>query len=183
MSRAIAIFAAVLAGLLAGCSAPAQDQQQATEAGPSRAELLAARQALRLYDGAPPVIPHRVESLGRENCANCHEPGALDNPDRIAPPRTHPAWGDCRQCHVERKTTKVFVNNEVTPLWWPARGARQTPISPPLIPHHIQNRENCALCHIGAQAPAALRAAHGYRPECRQCHVPMHQTPAALAGD
>ncbi len=165
---------AILGVLLAGCSSASAEKES------SRAELLAARRALRAYDGAPPVIPHGVESLGRTECSNCHEPGALDNADRIAPPRSHPAWGDCRQCHVERKTEKVFVENEVSPLWWPVRGARQTSISPPLIPHHIQNRENCAICHIGAQAPAALRAAHGYRPECRQCHAAMQRTPAAV---
>ena len=138
-------------------------------------QLLSSRNELRLYDGAPPVIPHQVAALGRENCNNCHMPGALDNADRIAPPRSHPAWGDCRQCHVERHTSGAFRPSELEPLRWPANGHRQSALSPPMIPHHLQNRDDCAICHIGAQAPAAIRAAHGFRPECRQCHVAIEQ--------
>jgi len=139
------------------------------------AQLLSARNDLRLYDGAPPVIPHAVSGLGRDNCANCHAPGAYENADRVGSPRSHPAWGDCRQCHVERRAVSTFRPSNFDPLRWPAQGHRQTPISPPMIPHHLQNREDCAVCHIGAQAPTALRAAHGFRAECRQCHVAMRR--------
>ena len=160
--------------LLAGCSPSPQAAAAPASRDQSLPKLLAARDANRLYDGAPPVIPHQVAELGRENCISCHAPGANTNPDLIGPPRSHPAWGDCRQCHVERTTTAVLVSNEVTPLRWPAKGHRQTAISPPMIPHHLQNREDCAVCHIGEQAPVAIRAAHGYRPECRQCHLAMN---------
>jgi|GEM_PF-1014524 len=168
----LALLPALL--ILSGCS-PAPDTVQAVNARLTLDELLSARNDLRLYDGAPPVIPHEVAGLGRENCANCHTPGAYENADRVGSPRSHPAWGDCRQCHVERRAIASFRSSAFEPLRWPARGHRQTPISPPMIPHHLQNREDCAICHIGAQAPAALRAAHGFRPGCRQCHVAMRR--------
>ena len=119
--------------------------------------------------GTQPEQMVSIESPGR--CLNCHAPGATDNAARIATPRSHPAWGDCRQCHVERQTTAVQVSNRFEPLRYPARGHRQTEIAPPMIPHTPQNRESCSTCHIGEQAPAALRAAHGHRANCQQCHV------------
>ena len=84
-----------------------------------------------------------------------------------------PAWGDCRQCHVEQLASQAFQQSDLAPLWWPASGSRLYPSAPPTIPHHLQNREECAVCHIGQQAPAALRAEHGMRANCVQCHVPM----------
>ncbi len=162
--RARIAGAVVLVTLLAGCSAGAREQ------------FLESRNSLRLYDGAPPVIPHAVGSLGRQNCDNCHAPGFYDNGDRVAPPRSHPALGDCRQCHVERHTSTVFQANMIRPLRWPANGHRQSEISPQMIPHHIQNRENCVVCHVGAQAPAPVRTRHGFRSECRQCHVAMQSS-------
>lgn len=140
----------------------------------SRADLLAARRQIRAYDGAPPVIPHEVAERGRENCNSCHTPGATSNPDRVGPPRSHPAWGDCRQCHVETHATGAFVRSDLDPLWWPAAGSRLYASAPPTIPHALQNRQICEVCHIGAQAPAALRAAHGMRENCRQCHAARH---------
>lgn len=140
----------------------------------SRDELLAARRDTRAYDGAPPVIPHEVARRGRENCNSCHTPGATTNPERVGPPRSHPAWGDCRQCHVEIQSTQTLVRSGLEPLWWPAVGARMYASAPPTIPHALQNRQDCEVCHIGSQAPAALRAAHGMRENCRQCHAATH---------
>ena len=162
---------AVLAALVAGCG-PAREQTWA-DRDETLGELLAARAELSLYEGAPPVISHEVAALGRDRCANCHAPGAYDNGDRVASPRPHPAWGDCRQCHIERRGAGVFQPSLFKPLRWQPLGDRQSGIAPPMIPHHIQNREHCAICHIGAQAHPALRSAHAYRPQCRQCHVRM----------
>jgi len=48
----------------------------------------------RLYDGAPPTIPHRLQM--RENCAACHTgPGA-----RAEIITSHPERTRCQQCHV-----------------------------------------------------------------------------------
>ena len=129
------------------------------------------RDQRRAYDGAPPTIPHRVAELGRENCLSCHRPGSLANGQRVGPPRSHPAWGDCRQCHVEQQTSTLYRTNAIVPLRWPARGFRHSEIAPPMVPHGIQNREDCAVCHVGEQAHPVLRVGHGNRQHCRQCHL------------
>ncbi len=134
-------------------------------------EWHAYRADLSLYDGAPLVIPHGIASLGRENCLNCHSPGSLENGDRVALPYAHTDWSNCPQCHVERSTDSVFQVSNFAPLRWRSTGSYSSGIAPKRVPHHIQNRENCAICHIGAQSPAALRAEHGYRAACRQCHI------------
>jgi len=171
-ARSILLLAGAALLILAACSGPAPDIWAAQKDVPLQ-RLLAERNANRFYDGAPPVIPHEVAALGRENCAGCHTPGDYNNADVIAPPRAHPAWGDCRQCHVERRTRAIYKETTFEPLRYPAKGLRQDSLSPPMIPHNRQNRENCAICHVGEQAPAALRTTHEYRPACRQCHLAM----------
>jgi cytochrome c-type protein NapB len=163
---------AMVAILLSACGpGQAQSDLNNPERWESRDEFLSSRKELRAYDGAPSVIPHSVTDLGRNNCAGCHTPGASDTVT-IGPARSHPAWENCTQCHVERQTAGSFRASTFEPLWWPAAGTRQREIAPPTIPHHIQNRENSAVCHIGEHAPAVLRAGHGIRPNCSQCHVP-----------
>lgn len=163
---------AMAAVLLCACGvSQAQTDLYDPERWETREDLLSKRKERRAYDGAPPVIPHSVKGLGRGACAGCHTPGAPDTVT-IGPPRSHPAWGNCTQCHVERRTEENFRASTFEPLWWPATGTRQSEIAPPTVPHHIQNRENCAICHIGKRAPAVLRAEHGMRQNCRQCHVP-----------
>ena len=138
---------------------------------PTREQLLAERAVGRAYDGAPPVIPHQVVALGRTNCNGCHTPGASSNSARIAPPRSHTDWGQCRQCHVEQLVSETFVASHLEPLRNEPEGSQQTAIAPPMIPHSTQGREQCAICHMGEQAPAALRAPHEMRPNCQQCHL------------
>ena len=64
------------------------------------------RRGRRLYDGAPPVIPHKI--LMRENCHACHAGPAAREEIRTS----HPERARCRQCHVERMTNEVFVDNQ-----------------------------------------------------------------------
>jgi len=129
------------------------------------------RAELSLYDGAPLVIPHGIASLGRENCLNCHAPGSRENGERVALPYAHPDWSNCLQCHVERRSSTVFQANNFTPLRWRSQSSGYSGIAPKIVPHHIQNREDCTVCHIGEQSKPALRAAHDYRAACRQCHI------------
>lgn len=172
MARGAILGIAAGMAFLTGCASEPEGSWGAMRAQ-TLSQFVKARNALRLYDGAPPVISHQVAGLGRENCLNCHAPGAYDNAERVASPRSHPAWGDCRQCHVERDIAEVFRQTNFEPLRYRAKGRRPTAISPPMIPHQLQNREDCALCHIGEQAHPAIRAQHGYRSQCRQCHVAM----------
>lgn len=169
IKASLTIILFIMAALNLGCSSAGE--QSWGDRNITLAELRLYRAELSLYDGAPLVIPHEIDSLGRENCLNCHAPGRLDNGERIALPHPHSDWKPCRQCHLERVNSSEFAANNFIPLRWPIQDGRLSETGPKRIPHHIRNRENCALCHIGAQSHAALRADHGYRASCLQCHV------------
>jgi len=168
--KAILIFTSVI--LLALClSCGSAYEQTWGVRSETLEELRFYRAGLSLYDGSPLTIPHGVSSLGRENCLNCHEPGRLDNGERIALPHPHSDWNQCQQCHLERINSSEFAASNFVPLRWRTRDDLRVETVPGMIPHHIQNRENCAICHIGEQSHTALRADHGYRPSCLQCHL------------
>ena len=52
------------------------------------------------------------------------------------------------------------------------KGKRLHPFAPPVIPHQILLRENCAACHSGLAAREEIRCSHPERVRCTQCHVP-----------
>lgn len=60
------------------------------------------RRGTRLYDGAPPVIPHPV--FMRENCIACHTGPAAREEIRTS----HPERTRCRQCHAASRTGELF---------------------------------------------------------------------------
>ncbi len=60
------------------------------------------RQGRRLFDGAPPVIPH--QSLMRENCTACHSGPAAREEVRTS----HPERVRCQQCHVVPLTAETL---------------------------------------------------------------------------
>jgi cytochrome c-type protein NapB len=134
------------------------------------------RAAGRAYDGAPPTIPHDVQTSA---CTTCHdEDGSAIAGVGVAPASPHGvaatgAMSRCRQCHVAETVRAVFAGSVFTGLpqgrW---RGARATPGAPPTTPHTLQLREACLACHAGAAARPEIRTSHPDRVRCRQCHVP-----------
>ncbi len=60
------------------------------------------RRGRRLYNGAPPVIPH--QTFMRENCAACHSGPAAREEVRSS----HPERIRCQQCHVDALTDAEF---------------------------------------------------------------------------
>jgi cytochrome c-type protein NapB len=135
------------------------------------------RASRRLYDGAPPVIPH--ENFGM-TCTGCHnEQGMAVDEVGFAPPLPHEATDGmgatdrCRQCHVFQQMVPEFVANSFEGLRQDLRrGPRLNPLAPPTIPHKTFMRENCTACHSGVAAREEIRTAHPERQRCRQCHVP-----------
>jgi cytochrome c-type protein NapB len=130
----------------------------------------------RLYDGAPPVIPHEAFS---STCASCHNEQGLSLPGvGFAPPTPHlategmSAMSRCSQCHVFRRSDTTFVATtfEGRPQDL-RRGARLNPLAPPVLPHRAFMRENCVACHSGPAAREPIRTPHPERVRCRQCHV------------
>ncbi len=142
------------------------------------------RAARRAYDGAPPVIPHG--NLGA-SCVACHSAKGIQFGEMgFAPPMPHetsPGKGPgkfarCTQCHVFKETDEVFVENSFAGLQQDLRrGSRQNPLAPPVMPHPVFMRENCAACHTGPAAREEIRCTHPERGRCNQCHVaPVTQT-------
>ena len=136
------------------------------------------RAARRLYDGAPPVIPHN--DFGAD-CGACHNPQGISVAGvGFAPASPHdgtaegPFTARCRQCHVFVLEEGLFVPNDFQGLRQNMRqGGRLYAGAPPTIPHEILMRENCAACHTGPGARAEILTTHPERTRCRQCHVPV----------
>jgi len=130
----------------------------------------------RLFDGAPPVIGHR--DFGIE-CVECHNRRGTEVAGvGYAPPTPHEltagigATARCRQCHVFRQTDELFVRNTFVGLPQDLRpGRRLAALAPPVIPHPVFMRENCAACHTGPAAREEIRTSHPERERCRQCHA------------
>lgn len=141
------------------------------------------RAARRLYDGAPPVIPHAPLKI---KCIACHTATGQETPPLgFAPanPHTHTAGlsstSRCEQCHVFRQQNETVVNvsdlssesdfQGLTQHF--AKAERLYPGAPPVIPHEIFMREDCASCHTGPSARSEIRCSHPQRTNCRQCHA------------
>ncbi len=131
----------------------------------------------RAYSGAPPVVPHPVEKIGKvpfESCNQCHEKGGFaPSLNKWAPVTPHPEYSNCRQCHVSKLTNKTFKPTSFKGIQPPKLNQRGLFSSPPKIPHTLQLRGNCSACHSGPAAPMEIRTSHPERTNCRQCHVPV----------
>jgi len=138
----------------------------------------AVRASRRLYDGAPPVIPH--SDFGAA-CSSCHDTEGISVEGvGYAPASPHDDTGNdgattrCRQCHVAVLDDGLFVENAFEGLRQDlSPGTRLYAGAPPTIPHKILMRENCAACHVGPGARAEIITSHPERVRCRQCHVPV----------
>jgi cytochrome c-type protein NapB len=122
----------------------------------------------RAYDGAPPTIPHPVESRSAAACLACHGEG-IKVGDRIASRISHVHLSNCIQCHIEQ--SPEHVANEFRGVARAGPGPRANPGAPPGMPHPTFMRENCAACH-GLIARAGLRTTHPWLTSCTQCHAP-----------
>jgi cytochrome c-type protein NapB len=128
----------------------------------------------RAYDGAPPIIPHQVEELGRNDCMSCHGAGDArlnGTPATITP---HPELENCRQCHVTQNDPGLFATSGFDPTPYPL-GAQAHALAPLQIPHPLTMRENCLGCHGDPAKPEVLLTTHPERENCQQCHVPAHE--------
>jgi nitrate reductase (cytochrome), electron transfer subunit len=129
---------------------------------------LADRAKNRAYDGAPPTVPHPVDSQSAASCLACHGEG-LKVGDRVATKMSHATMTNCIQCHVEQ--SPVPAETTFVGLYRAGPGERASPGAPPTIPHHTWMRENCNSCH-GLVARAGIRTTHPWLTSCTQCHAP-----------
>lgn len=178
---AVTAALAVASWWLLGCQAGTSENAP-TEVAKTPALERAER---RLFDGAPPVIPH--DPLGAA-CVTCHHAEGVAVPDLgFAPPSPHAGFGSatvgmsaisrCRQCHVFQQSEALFVANDFEGLRQDLRrGRRLNPLAPPVIPHRVFMREACLACHGGTAAREAIRTSHPERTRCLQCHLEQKLT-------
>ena len=174
MHSQVPVLACVFALMLPSCSR--DDDKVPVPGRPGAAKTSAVvRAERRLFDGAPPVIPHR--SMGAD-CLSCHSgEGTQVDGLGFAPPNPHAesAGGDmrrCRQCHVFAQTAGVFRASSFEGIRQDLRkGSRLHEFAPPVMPHPLLLRENCSACHTGPAAREEIRCPHPERVRCQQCHV------------
>lgn len=174
--RAQIAVGAIAAAAFVGCDGAAQSKSSSGDRSKSAAaDHSKVRAERRAYDGAPPVIPHMRMGTG---CTNCHSQTGIQFGEMgFAPPMPHSidadAFARCEQCHVYAEEQTVFAENDFIPLRQDLRkGRRATSTSPPVMPHPVFMRENCAACHTGPAAREEIRCTHPERVRCGQCHVP-----------
>jgi nitrate reductase cytochrome c-type subunit len=183
MTRGAAFGVLAAVALAAGCEVAPPGEP----AAPLALASSQARAARRLYDGAPPVIPHQPLNI---TCTECHtDTGKEAPPLGFAPANPHGRTrglgeaASCRQCHVFQQDKELFAESDFAGLvqhFTPAD--RLYPGAPPVIPHPVFMRENCTACHTGPAARPEIRCTHPQRANCRQCHVPVMATePAAVS--
>ena len=138
---------------------------------PEKERDLNVRRKRRAFLGAPPTIPHKLETL--DLCGNCHDVGASLR-EGIAPMRPHFNLANCTQCHVEAVNQRfgkvVDSPNTFRGQPEPLGGPRAFIGAPPAVPHPIALRTKCLACH-GQFGLPAIRTPHPERADCRQCHV------------
>jgi cytochrome c-type protein NapB len=149
--------------------APAADTPEATE----NAER-DARENLRAFYTAPPVIPHPDENIGVNDCATCHQEVRTIG-DRTTLRTPHAQFSSCRQCHVPAAPAFGEPPEELATSWkgleTPKEGTRAHVVAPPTIPHRVALRDQCLSCHDKNSPFTHLRTSHPERSSCQQCHV------------
>jgi cytochrome c-type protein NapB len=139
------------------------------------------RASLRAYDGAPPVIPHGIDTLSSASCLSCHsQDGNLVIGGKRPAEISHPWVTNCTSCHVpadglrqitEPITDRLNVENAFVGKRSAGAGPRAYGTAPPTTPHPVWMRQNCMACH-GPGREQAIRTSHPERQNCLQCHAP-----------
>ncbi len=166
-------YASALSTLAPSATIPSEMPVQTDE---QRQDALARRASRRAYHGAPPTIPHPVDSNDVTSCFVCHGQGQMIG-SVIAPRISHERFTNCTQCHAQAATVTpgavpdFAVANDFVGLASPTRGERAYAGAPPTIPHQTSMRENCMSCH-GPLGLAGMRTPHPWRVNCQQCHAP-----------
>lgn len=78
---------------------PRDDAGEIVLGADERARMVVEAAERRAYVGAPPVVPHAVDSRGLPACLVCHEHGMRVN-GRVAPAVRHEERASCLQCHA-----------------------------------------------------------------------------------
>jgi len=119
----------------------------------------------------PPPIPHSLES--RAACSLCHEQGGPGTP-RFPPDHTGRSDDTCTACHVAPvEEPSVVEEPTAVPTDAPSAVAEENKGTADAIPHTIEGRAACRLCHGGGGAGIPqFPADHADRADstCLACH-------------
>jgi cytochrome c-type protein NapB len=142
---------------------------------------VADRKALRAYDGAPPVVPHTIDTISSASCLSCHGEGGTVIIGGTRPAEiSHPWITNCTSCHVPADglrslkspaNQRLVVENTFLGRNSAGHGSRAYEGAPPTTPHPVWMRQNCMACH-GPGREQAIRTSHPERLNCLQCHAP-----------
>jgi cytochrome c-type protein NapB len=108
---------------------------------------------------APPAIPHDL--VGREDCLMCHKMGIAYAP-RIPDNHSGLPVGLCQTCHKAAPTMPLPEETRVAG------------VMPPQVPHPLEGRTDCRLCHeTGVGGAPQFPPDHVDRANevCLVCHV------------
>lgn len=159
---------------LAALASPAPTTTIPPPTPEAKRAALRLRSERRAFNGAPPVVPHRVDQLSDAHCMTCHESG-LRVAARPADRLPHPYLANCQQCHVAAAAHDfdpfVLAENRFRGMPAPFEGPRAWAGAPPQVPHSTFMRDNCLSCH-GPGGKPGLRTTHPERQSCLQCHAP-----------
>ena len=146
-----------------------------------RQAAIESRAMRRAYDGAPPIIPHGIDTINSASCLSCHgKDGNLVIGGKRPAEISHPWVTNCTSCHVpddglrqitEPAATRLTVENTFSGKRSSGPGPRAYPTAPPVTPHPVWMRQNCMACH-GPGREQAIRTSHPKRENCLQCHAP-----------
>ena len=103
-----------------------------------------------------PVVPVPEHDMaGKDNCAMCHAEGVMG---ATKMPASHEGR-DQKSC--------VACHSADSPL--------QSGTAPPAIPHDLEGKDNCAMCHAeGVMGATKMPESHGdgVAGQCVACHQP-----------
>lgn len=116
----------------------------------------------------PPKIPHALD--GRALCLMCHQDGLVGAPKVLG---THAGRTNemCQGCHKAPVAPPVTTTPGVPPVTSPTTTA--VPTSPPNVPHSLDGRSSCLMCHQDGLAGAPkVPGTHAGRTNdiCQACH-------------
>ena len=146
--------------------------------------------------GGPPAIPHSLD--GRDNCLACHATGGLKPYPADHEGRT---VDQCQMCHMpaaaESPTTAPEATAAPDATTAPEATATSQGATPeatattaapasggiPAIPHPLEGRDDCVLCH-GEGGVKPYPADHVGRTSdtCLQCHQPVAAGDSSATG-
>ena len=151
-----------------------------------RQVALAVRAENRAYNGAPPTIPHPIDSRNVDGCLACHGEGMVLAGGLIATRMPHEHLPGCTQCHVLGAPSSAPApearGNMFFGIKAPFEGQRAWQGAPPTIPHSTLMRTDCLSCH-GAAGQPGMRTSHPERLACMQCHAPSADKDHAPLGE